>query len=202
MKRSIISRIPPRFRDANLKHVDKDAYRPVLTYLKDYKQHAARGVGLLLSGPVGVGKTYTISALTLAIAKLYEPNLRCEFVTGADFFDRVRPINPDGYDEYRDQTWVKTYSTIQHLVINDLGKEYRGGGFAEQATYCLGKVLRARSENLLTTYFTTNLAIKTREGASATIEETYGGSVTSLLREMIIPVTVVGADMRRANLGS
>lgn len=197
MKRPYLKRIPARFRDANLKDVDPKVYGEVLTYFKNWPDMKRRGVGVLLCGAAGTGKTWTTCALTIAIGEV-EKNFKCEFVTAPQFFDRIHPVSPDGFDEYRDQTWEKTYSTIPYLVINDLGKEYRSGKYADQVAYSLGKIVRIRSENLLVTHYTSNLGIKKDSGSSGTLVDTYGSSVVSLLRETVIPITIVGQDRRRS----
>ena len=182
-------RIPNRFAEAHLSQLDKKVFSEVIRYSEDTARHVGRGIGLFLSGPPGVGKTYAIAALTREFS-LKDVRGDYEFVTAPDFFERINPMTP-GEDNYRGQTWLDTYTRVPWLVINDLGKEYRGGKYAEQASYLLGRVLRARSERVRVTHITTNIDGKSMKG-------TYGESIVSLISEMTIPCICSGPDRRNS----
>ena len=85
---------------------------------------------------------------------------------------------------------MTTFSTVGLLVINDLGKEYRGGKFDEQIPYKLGRILRARAENDLPTFISTNLS-------GPDIRTIYGASITSVLSETCKTFEVTGKDRRK-----
>jgi DNA replication protein DnaC len=165
------------------------------------------GTGLMLSGPPGVGKTYAVIALTKAYDAMNEVEGRkCdyEFVTAPELFDRYANVvetGDRGYDEWRNQSYTKTYEQVPWLVINDLGKEYKGGALHEQVAYKLGRLLRARSERRKVTHLTTNLLLGGRGSTSDnTLENSYGPSILSLLREMVKAYEIVGNDRRKTTV--
>ena len=93
-------------------------------------------------------------------------------------------------DPFRDQPWIVTYTSVQWLVVNDLGKEYRGGKLGEQVAYQFGRIIRARSEKKLVTHITTNLS-------GNEINSIYGESVVSLIAESMTSCRVTGPDRRK-----
>jgi DNA replication protein DnaC len=195
--------LPRRFAGAELRHLDERTFGAVLDYYDNLKVNMDKGVGLVLSGAPGVGKSYAISALTTAAVGHHvriKRKLTYEFATAPLFFQRLNPITPEGMDTRRNKTWVETYSTVRWLVINDLGKEYRAGGFKEQIIFMLGQVLRERSERMLVTHITTNLSLeKKRVVSTERLADAYGDSISSLLKEMALPVVVQGEDRRSVN---
>lgn len=164
----------------------------VLEYAEDLPSRVREGDGLVLSGPPGVGKTWAIVALTrayVAWVKGSKRKLDFEFVTAPDMFENLSSDFGGAVDGYRGQTWAKTYASVGWLVINDLGKEYRGGRLEQQVPHLFGRVLRARSEGRKVTHVTTNLR-------GDKLLEVYGGSVLSLLSEMTTLYEIDGRDRR------
>lgn len=190
--------LPVRFRDADIGNVDTEVYgASVIAYKNSLKERVSHGRGLLLSGPPGVGKTYAMAALT----KFYMSRLRRHpyvvFETVYSVLDKYSPVaSAAEQDPDRGQSWTKTYETCSWLVLNDLGKDYRGGKLAEQVAYKIGRLIRTRSENMLVTHITTNLPLMSRPGY-ATFKDVYGESLWSLLAEMMNRFEVDGPDWRR-----
>lgn len=185
-------RIPRRFDRATLDSLDAKQFSELSKYISKRSRYWPDGIGVLISGPPGVGKTWAVAAMTRFVVDASPRDH--EFVTAPDLFDRLGVIereNPTAFDDWREQLWMTTYRTVPWLVINDLGKEYRGGKLSEQANYKFGRVLRARSESELLTHLTTNFSLQE-------IKDTYGDSIASLLSEMTIPIIVQGEDRRRA----
>ena len=190
-----MAKLPLRFRKADMGTVE---LAPVLTYHRRLHYNVRRGRGLLLSGPNGVGKTWALAALTKAAINFYADKGRlfdAEFISAASMFDKIAVINDykEPFDERRQRSWLITLINVNWLVINDLGKEYRGGQLHDQVVYKLGLVLRERSERMLTTHITTNLALS----GDSSIGQIYGESIFSLLGEMVRPYVVNGVDRRR-----
>jgi DNA replication protein DnaC len=184
-------RVPARFQPATIETVDQRQFPQVIKYAAAVPLNMREGNGLLLSGAPGVGKTWAMVALTREYQLRGKGQRRhpdYEFVTAPDLFDNLGDFG-ERVDDYRQRPWMTTYANIPWLVINDLGKEYRGGGFAEVVPHRLGRILRARSERRLVTHVTTNLT-------GSELRETYGGSVFSLMAEMTIFCEVPGKDRR------
>lgn len=197
-------RVPPRFANADLKHVDAAMFAPVFNYVSYFEQHHKGGTGLLLSGPNGIGKTHALVALTRKAIQLSQERRRFfdyEFVTAPDFIDRISMFEDrQPVDTRRNRTWYETYTKVPWLIIDDLGKEFREGGFAAQVVYKLGRVLRARNGRCLITHATMNMGLKSAPHKES-IQTVYGESVTSLLAEMTKAFSIQGPDRRKERRG-
>jgi DNA replication protein DnaC len=186
----MILRVPQRFRGAKLDGLDEDQFRMVVDFAG-----SPQDKGLLLAGPPGIGKTWAMAALTRWWKEHHGQDY--EFITAPDMFDRYVVGAAPLRDPFRGYSYNKTFETTPWLVINDLGKEYRGGKLHEQAAYKLGRILRARSERELLTHITTNLKLK-GTGEDETLSTVYGSSITSLLSEMVRLFEVQGSDQRKS----
>jgi DNA replication protein DnaC len=182
-----VSRTPPRFVSAKIADLDSEQMRIPLEYWASAASNAKKGIGLLLSGPNGCGKTYALAAFTNALTKIDS-----EFANATKALTRYMSFDGKEWDETRNQSFDCTLETVDWLVLDDLGKEYRGGKLQEQMTFRLGALLRARSENLKITHISTNIY------PAKGVREIYGDSIASLLLEMCKIVEITGLD-RRAN---
>lgn len=177
-------RTPKRFANARVEDLDKKAFAKVLEYWENRVAYFRKGVGLVLSGPNGVGKTHALAAITNGLQRIDS-----EFVPAVKAIEAYSQFD-DVWDEYREQPYAHTLETVSWLVLDDIGKEYRGGKLQEQATFRLGSLLRTRSDACLVTHISTNLFPAKR------IREEYGDSVASLMNETMIAVEVAGKDRR------
>lgn len=187
--------IPKRFSDATMALVDEEQFGPVCVYAQHLKERFLKGDGLILTGAEGLGKSFAAAALTRHFRRAAKKDGdgfgSCDyvFITAPDMFDKIAIVG-DCYDSYRGKEYVDTFSTTPWLVINDLGKEYRGGKFDEQIPYKLGRILRARAEREIPTFVTTNLS-------GADIRSIYGASITSILAETCRSYEIEGKDRRK-----
>jgi len=180
-------RVPVRFSKARLESLDPQQMACVLTYSAALGVNLRKGRGLLLSGKPGIGKSWAVAALTRSYAvTVARPDY--EYVTAPEFFDNFGDYD-GAVDAYRDRLWADTYCSVPWLVLNDLGKEYRGGKLEQLQAHRLGRVLRARCEKKLTTHVTTNMT-------GAQLKETYGESIFSLMSEMMSFHVISGQDRR------
>lgn len=195
---SLSPHIPERFRDATVRTLREGGHpwqEQVHEYAKKLEVWMRKGTGLLLSGPPGVGKTWAVAALTRYYVQIrIQASDRWDFVfeTAPPLVKLLDDIDPP-WDSYRDQAAWETLAVVPWLVVNDLGKEYRGGKLGEQVPYKIGRLLRARSERKLLTHITTNLS-------GLQIKEQYGDSIVSLLNEMTQMVVVTGGDRRKKRM--
>lgn len=193
-------RVPPRFLAATMDSLDPIQFGKVDQYAEKLLTNVKEGNGLILCGPSGVGKSWALAALTRYYAEFAASTGRrswdYEFVTAPVFFENmsVAKEDPSFVDARRNQPWSVTYQTVKWLVINDLGKEYRGGKLDSQIAFKLGRVLRHRSENQLPTHISTNLQPK---GEEESVNAVYGPSITSLIRETMCVMKISGQDLRK-----
>jgi DNA replication protein DnaC len=190
-----------RFKDATMGSLNSRTFRPVFEYSKQYRRYAREGVGLLLAGPPGVGKSFATVALTRHVFNGYSKqqlHFDYEFITTPSLFEKIPVFDSDKavMDKRRSKTWWDTLVEVPWLVINDLGKELRTGGLHDQVVFKLGRLLRERSEHMRVTHVTTNFALKTTSAKTKTIESVYGDSIWSLLKEMTKGYHVNGPDLR------
>ena len=186
--------IPSRFRDAKITDLDPEVFPFVLDYDLRMTDYLSQRKGLVFSGPPGVGKTWAAAALTKRYAQRAR-NPSFHFETTYTLLERYAPVvaSPATYDAERSQPWTTTYESVFWLVVNDLGKGYRGGKLYEQEVMRVGRLLRTRSERELITHITTNLPLT----GDSSLETVYGESVMSLLHEMTEGWEVDGPDRRR-----
>jgi DNA replication protein DnaC len=186
-----------RFRQATLSQLDKEYFGDVLDYAKNYRQRINDGEGLLLSGPSGIGKTYAIVALQRYIKEKEGGRFDYFVVTAPKFFDNYAVRNSDEADTFRGKPMTQTYETVTGMVLNDLGKEERIKDWQEEvAVYKLGRLLRARHEEQLPIFITTNFPLRSRN--AMTFQGAYGKSVWSLVQEMTHLRLEITAPDRRA----
>lgn len=188
--------LPPLFQSAALKDVDPQQFGFVLDYRKNLAAMVKGGVGLVVSGPPGTGKSYTMAALSLEYAKRARAPGSWHFETVPELLEKYRPMSVGApTDEFRGQSWTTTYEKIRWLVLNDMGKEYRGGKMHEQHVAKLGRLIRQRTEQGLVTHVTTNLPLYPKPGVQR-FEAVYGASLWSLLHEKNMGFDVWGPDRR------
>lgn len=186
-----------RFKDAALENVARKYFSGVFDYEKNAQQYLTEGRGLILSGPPGIGKTYALVALMKTLhAKI--PRFDFLFATAPGMFDIMD--KRDARDTYRNRSWTATLELIPALVINDLGKEDRSREWlAEQVVVKFGRILRARHEEQLPIFITTNLALDAPKSQrlSQTVQSVYGDSLWSLLHDMTVFRAQTNAPDRR-----
>lgn len=72
--------------------------------------------GLLISGPVGVGKTYLLACI---IKELATKGIRCQFI---DFFQLINAVKGAYSDQKSDQSLLTPLINADVLVVDELGK--------------------------------------------------------------------------------
>ncbi|MBI3072614.1 MAG: ATP-binding protein [Deltaproteobacteria bacterium] len=163
------------------------------------KTISAKSRGVLIAGPVGVGKTHLLVA-TLRYLTL-ERGISCRF---ADFFHLLGNLR-EGYAQGRsDADLLGPLSTVDVLAIDELGK-----GRNTDWEYSILDELVSRRYNLgATTLLTTNyldappVEGRSTRGFSAksvveTLEERVGARIYSRLLEMCEFLTLDGPDHRK-----
>lgn len=142
--------ISPRYADGSLDLIPDEAphRQAVLAYARELPKLERRGVGLVLSGPVGTGKS-TI-ACQLLIRALLSSHARCYYVEATEIPSIAieRPDTDDG-----ESVWGLLRGQAQLLVIDDLGTD-RSTNWTDVS---FRRVLNGRYGRQVVTIITTNL---------------------------------------------
>ena len=175
--------VPPRFWNVKLSEIPEHLeYRDkVRKYLEKMNEMLENGIGLFLySDENSTGKTSIAvlalkQALRLRRTAYFEESgrLKAALIRAEEFEENI-PIE-------------RRIRTVDLLVLDDVGKEYRTeSGFAENT---IESVLRDRSQSMRPTIMTSNLKPNK-------IEQVYSADLAALLRETMIPLRISGYDWR------
>lgn len=166
--------IPARFQGALLSHVVEDVRGP----LERWVQAASNdGVNLLITGPVGAGKSYAAAA---AVRPLFFGGCSLLFTPMEGLLSMLDWKNPDKARNER------RLATVDLLVMDDLGTQ-RENAWAQEMIY---GVVNSRWMEDLPTVGTTNLGADDLRDALG--ERTY-----SRLTGALVGVKIGGGDRRR-----
>ena len=176
--------VPDRFWNVRLQSIPTDlVYRQkVKNYLERLDDMTKRGAGLFLwsdensTGKTSVAVLVVKQALRLRKTAFFEESgrLKTALIKNEEFEDRT--------------SLESRVRRVDVFVLDDIGKEYRTEtGFAENL---IESILRERSQMMKTTIMTGNISPKA-------IEKIYSRDLAALLREIMIPIEVVGIDWRK-----
>lgn len=171
------------------------ALQDVRRWLHNYHNMKERK-GLILTGPVGVGKTYMITAIAKALT---EKNVSVRFV---DFFHLISQIKSAFMEGRSEQEILAPLIAVEVLIIDELGK---GRNTDFEATVLDQLVTYRYNENKILVA-STNLSIKPiskeEEDPSSfnylgSLETRIGKRIYSRLLETTKFVEMDGEDFRR-----
>jgi DNA replication protein DnaC len=173
------------------------------------------GVGLLFDGKPGLGKTtHAVTTLMELVRRLPEDEAQVRSIfgyTGDTLGSQARPVyylqyvdflarkkalfdadpetrkelqrEMDGFHGRAKEDWLN----VRVLVIDDLGKEYKGAGYNDAS---FDEILRSRYDKGLPTIITTNVP---REQW----EKQYGEAMGSFAFEAFNRIEITGKDLRK-----
>jgi len=212
--------IPKRFWDADIKSVRQTLDRKTLTtlygYLKDFKTFYRKGIGLLLVGEQGVGKTYIVSAVLKYLYSKYR--IRGLFTDTKELSIKLR----ESFSEKGASEIIETLAKVPVLVLDDLGNEVLTDWYREILTGLISRRYNEKKVTFITTnYYPSylvssspmrNLAkgVKVINRAERgkdfpkpqvisedlLLDKRFGSHMVSRLGEMTIPILVLGRDKR------
>lgn len=171
--------LPEKFWYATLSAIPKDLHyvKKVTAYFARMEELMGRGIGVyLFSIDNQTGKTSVAAALLKRAIRLKKT---------VYFEEAGRLKNALIRDEAFDDSLSldRRIRSVDLLVIDDLGKEYRtSSGYAEST---LENILRDRIQALKPTIFTGNMTPKD-------ISKVYGPSMAALMKGTMIPIEVSG----------
>lgn len=160
---------------------DPEVMSIVANYLDRYEAYVGRGVGLILRGDVGTGKTF---AATMLLKDLVRRGYDCYSVT---FSSMIEMFTAAWRSDEERRYFQRRVVHSDVLLLDDLGKELRRKNALSESTF--DDVLRRRVMAGRPTFITTNLT--QRE-----MSEGYGKAILSLLKEKSIFYEVQGTDYR------
>jgi len=197
------ARIPERYRNCLLTNFNVLPTTRDVTASVTESQRAAKALartyverwpaveaGLLIVGPVGVGKTHLAVAI---LAELIDTKgVRGVFCDFTDLLSRIQATFSKGSDESEDDV-LQIYREADLLVLDELGAR-RPTDWARDVLYGL---LNTRYNREKKTIVTTNFEDKPSKPGEETLELRVGTPVRSRLAEMCQLVQLSGPDFRR-----
>ena len=150
---------------------DPEVVDQLMKYLDGHTNFVGRGIGLLLSGSYGSGKTMLA---TLLLKELVKVGYRCMATT---FSETVEAFTA-GWKSMDDQRYFREkFVNSDVLLLDDLGREFRSKNSLNETTF--DNLLRSRVQGGRPTFITTNMSMDE-------LEDGYGGAAISLLREVCL----------------
>lgn len=189
--------IPLRFWNSTVEKIPDDdvgslsTKTAIINYMKNLEKMREAGVGLILWGDYGVGKT----SASVVVAKEFR---RCGhtvlFLDAASLKRHV--ISREQFDE--DESYFDRIHSVDLLIINDFGKginDTKGYGAA-----LFDEIMRDRSSKKKITFISSNL--QPERWANAYEDDGLGlkKATMDILRECMIPVRVQGDSQRGEGL--
>lgn len=140
-------------------------------YLDGHENFVGRGIGLLMSGSYGSGKTMLA---TLLLKELIKKGYRCMSTTFANTVESFTAgwKSVDEQRHFRDK-----FVNSDVLLLDDLGREFKSKSALNETTF--DNLIRTRVQGGRPTLITTNLSMDQ-------LQDGYGGAVMSLLREVCL----------------
>ena len=150
-------------------------------YLSRHKEFVKGGMGLMFHGSWGTGKTLLTSLIAKELVKLGYTVYFATFTQMVDEFTR-------GWGSNEDKARFESKVVKSDIFfLDDVGKEFRTKNNLSEATF--DHVLRQRALDNRPTFITTNMAVED-------LNEGYGSSIFSLLKEREIVHNMEGTDYR------
>ncbi|HRY44389.1 MAG TPA: ATP-binding protein [Thermoanaerobaculia bacterium] len=194
--RRAAARIPERYRNCrlqNFKDLRNESLKKAKAVAKRWvEEWPAVDAGLLITGPVGVGKTHlAVAILNELVDTKGASALFCDF---SDLLDRIQASFGKGNDESQDDI-VAPYRDADLLVLDELGAR-RPSDWVREILYGL---LNTRYNRRRLTILTTNFADEPDARGGETLEVRVGAPVRSRLWEMTQLVPINADDFRKAH---
>jgi len=182
----IRANIPKEFQHISLDNFDGDskAMRAVESYVNNLQKARKLGIGFLLMGDNGVGKT---SLNIIILKEALKRNFTSFFITLPEIFSRIYAgyKNPEILAELKE----KLYNT-DFLCISELGKDYHREGATLFARSEFDAIFRERRGDLRPVIMDTNLDM-------VELHENFGESIISMFRSRLKIMTLKGGDYRK-----
>jgi DNA replication protein DnaC len=187
------ARIPERYRNCSLTNFNElsESQRAAKALARRFvRDYPAVDRGLLIVGPVGVGKTHlAVAILAELVDTMGAKGVFCDFT---ELLGLLQASFSGGGEESTEQI-LDVYREAELLVLDELGAR-RPTDWARDVLYGL---LNTRYNRSRITILTTNFGDQPEKPGGETLELRVGTPVRSRLAEMCALVPLVGPDFRR-----
>lgn len=184
----LYSGIPKIYMNINWEdcYIDKTIVGLVKKYINNFKEAFKCGQGIIFTGTNGVGK----STLSCLIAKeAIKLGYSVKYIAVSKIIDYIMSaIN----DKNNGNNFEKIFSSVDFIILDDLGKEYKGvkGQLNTLVSLKLDMMLRERVNKSLITIGSTNYD-------EQSLKDIYGESVLSIIYGACKIIEVKGRDFRK-----
>lgn len=210
-----VAEIPGRYAQASLENFKNDTGngRQIVEKLKVWREkfHPTGSKGIVISGPVGVGKTYIMAALAKYFA---EKGMSVRFT---DFFQLLGDLRSGFSEGKADSSQLAPLIEVDVLVIDEMGKG-RGKDFEKTI---LDQLICGRYNQSKTIIASTNYSLSAAKVSQSynvpldatvrstgdfdpdqfgPLEERIGARMYSRMREMTHFIDLQGEDVRRLDV--
>jgi DNA replication protein DnaC len=170
---------------------NKKAYDTCLRYANDFNKIKEQGLGIIITGGYGVGKTHLVAAIA---HELMKQGVQPIFGTLISLLDRIRSTYDNPNVKENELQILNNYNKCSLLIIDDLGKE-KPSEWAMQRLY---EVLNNRYENKMPIIITSNYSIeKLKERLTVNDNYETAEAIISRIYEMFSGIYMQGDDYRK-----
>lgn len=159
----------------------REILQSLAKYIDSYERYASRGIGLLLTGPFGTGKTMIAN---LVLKEFVKQGYRCFATTFAQTIDMLTASWKSNDDR---RYFQRRFVDSEILLLDDVGRELRSKSNLTESTF--DNILRTRVQEGRPTFITTNMSPEE-------LGDGYGAAILSLLKEHSIVCEMNGEDYR------
>lgn len=178
-----------RYEHSTFENIDKvipvhhrSAFNECRAYAENFAEHKEKGVGMILKGPCGTGKTSLAVAILQEVIRSHGGGL---FIPMASLMDNLLTMSKRDVEEA--VRFEKRVRSTPLLILDDLGAEYENNWVRTK----VDAIITERCNRLLPVIITTNL--KAEELLS-----TYQERVYDRLKGCSLIVNFAGESMRKA----
>ena len=169
------------FKNFQVTKENQEQYRRV----KEFAENFPKDKGLLISGPVGSGKTHLAAAVAnYLIEKLYT----VIFGNITDIMTLVKSTYSKDSEVSELQIIDTLTKDVDLLIVDDLGKEYQSPNTSTVLYQIINRLYEDEKPIIVTTNFNSEL-LKTKY-------KERGEAIVSRITEMTIPIIMTGKDWR------
>jgi DNA replication protein DnaC len=161
---------------------DKKLYNLGIKYTENFKQIKEEGLGLLVTGGVGNGKSYLSFAIANGLLKKGVPVV-CISING--LLERIRETYKT-WGKEGEYEIIKSLGSADLLVIDDLGTEQN----TEWSISKIYTIIDSRYRNKMPTIVTTNYSVEI-------LKDRYGERTVDRLMEMCTTIENNSTSIRR-----